>query len=290
MPDSAWLVSSSAWTHASRAMASSRALTARDRHLLGRSQPEACLDGVGEEVVGLIGLAGQQPRDPEQHQRVRPAPAVGLEELERELRVRAHPRHSSLAAVRAQEDQPRVDRARCRRAGRRRGCASSAAWARRSASAGRPHSVASSAPSTAASGLRSRPSRASSHSNQRSAVVDAAALVRGRDALLDEPRHAIDVAGLLCVPDRPLRIPVHGAPLGCPRQQAGDEIGLRPRERGSEQFLEEVVIPVPLAAGIERHQEQIGVRQRLEHGCGSTAPPGPRRTAGPTAGRARRSG
>jgi hypothetical protein len=59
--------------------------------------------------------------------------------------------------------------------------------------------------------------------------------------LLDEPSHAIDVAGLLRVPDRPLAIPVRRTPLGCPRQEAGHPTGLGSRELGSEQLLEQVV-------------------------------------------------
>src|SRR4051794_29367748 len=110
MPASAWFASSSAWTHASRPTAIAARSASAKPDLLSQTQFEACLDGVGADVVGVVDLTCQQPRDPNEQQCVRPATAPGCEELERELRVCAHPRHSSLTAVRAQEDQPGVHR------------------------------------------------------------------------------------------------------------------------------------------------------------------------------------
>ena len=93
---------------------------------------------------------------------------------------------------------------------------------------------------------------------------DPPALVSGRYAQPDQRRDAVDIAGLLRVSDHQLGVPVRLAPVRCPRQQAGHEIGLGSRQLGSEQFPEEVVVAVPLAGTVQRHQEQVGARQRLK--------------------------
>ena len=226
---SAWLASSSAWTHASRADRDRGALAERHRHLLGRSQLEAGLDGVGEEVVGLVGLACQQPRD-----RRGAAAACGRPRLpgassssasSASARILATPRWQRCARRRAsQESIDALPSGRPPSYARELGRAGPALRLRRPAP--------------------ERGEQRAEHGRQRVALEStvclqplepalggrhAAALVRGRRALLDQPRHAVDVAGLLRVADRPLRVPVRLAPVGCPRQEAGHEIGLGPR-------------------------------------------------------------
>ncbi len=86
------------------------ALAERHHHRLGRPQLEALLGDVGEQVVGLVELACQPLRDREQQQSGRPERAPAGERPDRELRVCAHPGHSSSATHRTEEGQPRVDR------------------------------------------------------------------------------------------------------------------------------------------------------------------------------------
>ena len=261
---SAWLASSSACDPRAASDRDRGALAERHRHLLGRSQLEARLDGVGEEVVGLVDLACQPPRDPEEQQCVRPAAAAGCEELERELRVCAHPRHASLTAVRAQEGQPRVDRGAA--------VGQAAVVARELGRVGPALRLRRPAPECG--------EQRAEHGRQRVALEcpaclqpvepalggrDAAALVRGRSALLDQPRHAVDVAGLLCVPDRPLGLPVRLAPVGCPRQQAGHEIGL-----GARRARIGAVPGRDGGSGTTLHSASSGTKNRFERASDSS--------------------
>ena len=79
-------------------------------HQVRPSQLEARLDNLGEQVVGLVDLAGQPPRDREQPQCVRPELAPTGDGPDRQLRIRTHLRGPSTTELGTQEGQPRVDR------------------------------------------------------------------------------------------------------------------------------------------------------------------------------------
>ena len=290
MTRSARSASSSAWTHASRpiaiaarspsATATPRPLRARDlprrRRRAGRRPRRSRLRATARSRGTARRSAGTGSRGAS----VRSASSASA-------RILATP---SLTTERAQEGQPGVDRSAAvgqaavvaRRVRPRA--------ARRSASAGRPQIVASSAPSTATSRVALERPVCLQPLEPALGGRDAAALIDRSRTLLDQSRHAVDVAGLLRVADRPLRLSVRLAPVGRSREEAWHEIRFGARQLGSEQFLEQVVVAVPLPVTVQRHQEQVGPRQRLQCRRGCRSPPGPRRTAAPTAARERRSG
>ena len=82
------------------------ALAERHHRHLVRSQLEALLDSVREQVVGLVDLAGQPMRDPQQDHGMRAeAPPTGGRP-ERKLRIRAHSRHPPGTTLGTQDAQP----------------------------------------------------------------------------------------------------------------------------------------------------------------------------------------
>ena len=73
----------------------------------------------------------------------------------------------------------------------------------------------------------------------------------------DEPDRCIDLAGGECVADGRVRLSLLGEPFVRALVELGDEPGLALRELGAEQVGEELVIAVPLAAIVERNQEEV---------------------------------
>ena len=84
-----------------------------------------------------------------------------------------------------------------------------------------------------------------------------------------EPRNSVDVAGRLRIADRGLRLLVRLAPVGGTREQLRHEIRLQSLELRTEQLSEEMVVAIPLPGTVERHQEQVGARQRFQHRRGA---------------------
>ena len=81
----------------------------------------------------------------------------------------------------------------------------------------------------------------------------------------DEARDMVAVAGLFGVLERHLGLAVRFAPRarrggGCRRRAR-----LAPTQLGAQQIAEQVVVPVPLAVAVERHEEQVRALERVEH-------------------------
>ena len=64
--------------------------------------------------------------------------------------------------------------------------------------------------------------------------------------------------------DRGLRLTVRLAPRRRPPVELDDEIGLAPLQLGEEEVSKLVVVPVPIALPIERHDEEVRLHERLE--------------------------
>jgi hypothetical protein len=93
---------------------------------------------------------------------------------------------------------------------------------------------------------------------------DPTALVRRLDATLQQPRHSVDIPGLLGVADGRLRLPVRHTPVGRTTQEPWDQVRLGSLQLGAEQLPKEMVVAVPLPIAIQRHQEHVGALQRLQ--------------------------
>ena len=93
---------------------------------------------------------------------------------------------------------------------------------------------------------------------------DASAVIGGQGLLLHQSRHPVDVAGLLGVADRILRLPVRLAPRARAREQLRHEVWLGPLELGTQQLPEEVVVAVPRPVAVQREQEHVRARERLQ--------------------------
>ena len=201
--------------------------TLRQSHCdrVGRCQVEALLGDVGEQVVGLVDLAGQPQRNRVQQHGVRPERAPTGERRDREFRICAHPRGPSTALHRTHEGQPRVDR--------------SAAVGQRAAIA-----CAFGGIGPALRLRRPAPKRShqcGEHGNRRVRLDcplrvqpakpafdgrGTATFVRGESTTRNKSRGPVDVAGLLRVPDRGLRLPVRLAPVGRTSEQLRHEVRL----------------------------------------------------------------
>ena len=98
---------------------------------------------------------------------------------------------------------------------------------------------------------------------------DTAALVDAWTGTYGQPRRSVDIPGRLRVPDRGLRLPVRLAPIGRTSEQTRHEIRLDSLELRTQQLLEEMVVAIPLPSPVQRHQEQVGTRQRFQHRRGA---------------------
>ena len=264
------------------------ALAERHHHRLGRPQREALLGDVGEQVIGLVELACQPVREREKQQSGRPELAPAGERPDRKFRICAHPGDPSSATHRTEQGQPRIDR--------------SAAVIQRA--------VVARAFGHLGPTLRlrrpalNRGDERAEHRDRRVPVErsmplqpvepaldgrDATALVHRLSPTLDQPRDPGDVPCFLRVPDRRLRLPVRLTPVGGANEEAGDKVRLGSDQLRSEQLLEEMVVAVPLSIAVQRHQEQVGARQRLQNLARSRSLRGPRRRAVRTSVRERRS-
>ena len=95
--------------------------------------------------------------------------------------------------------------------------------------------------------------------------VDASARERGLGERRDQARDPIRVTTGLRVLDRHLGQPVRFEPRGRPAMELGHQGRLAAAELGAQQIAEEVVIPVPLPAPVEGHEEQVRTLELLEH-------------------------
>ena len=204
MTRSARSASSSAWTHAPRPIA------------IAARSPSATATGSGPPIATpssatSASRSSARSTSPVSHCEIaRSRTAAGGtgsdgRAFERELRIRAHPPHPLRTAQGAQEGQPRGDRGAAVGQGAvvPRG---SAASARRSASAGRPQRARASAEHGDRRIALERPALLQPREPALGGR-DTAALVDGQGAPLEQPRHAVDVAGLLCVADGRLGLP-----------------------------------------------------------------------------------
>ena len=91
----------------------------------------------------------------------------------------------------------------------------------------------------------------------------------------DEPDRCVDLAGGEGVADGRVRLSLLGEPLVRALVELGDEPGLALRELGAEQIGEELVVAVPLAAVVERNQEEVRALE-LRQARRRATPPGHR--------------
>jgi hypothetical protein len=85
------------------------------------------------------------------------------------------------------------------------------------------------------------------------------------DGALDEVGRALEVAGGERVPDGGHRLARIGVPLRGPQVEAGDVARPLLEQVGSEDVGEEMVVAVPVAAVVERDDEQVRTLEGLEH-------------------------
>ena len=93
------------------------------------------------------------------------------------------------------------------------------------------------------------------------------AAIRGKRDLHEYARRVVLLADLERVFERRLRITVQLEPLRGPPPQDRDEIGLGLEQLPAQQILEEVVVPVPLAVGVERDEEEVRASDRVQLVC-----------------------
>ena len=91
--------------------------------------------------------------------------------------------------------------------------------------------------------------------------------VRRKGVHRHETRDRVHVSRRGRVPPCGVESAVRLGPHRGPAVHRGYELGLAALELGAERFAEEVVIPVPAPAAVERHDEQRRLLQRLEPGC-----------------------
>ena len=87
-----------------------------------------------------------------------------------------------------------------------------------------------------------------------------------RRGQLDERRRPLGVPGGHRVANRLRPVVVGLAPVAGPPVELGDELRRLVQQVGPQHVGEEVVVPVPAAAVVERDEEQVGPLQRLEPG------------------------
>ncbi len=79
-----------------------------------------------------------------------------------------------------------------------------------------------------------------------------------------DPSGLFEIAARVRVRERLLGVSVLFAPVCCPLQVDGEQLGMATLELGSEEFAEEVVVAVPLAAIVERDDERVRARKGPE--------------------------
>ena len=201
------------------------ALGERHHRQLVRSQLEALLDSVGEQVVGLVDLAGQPLRQREYQHGIRAEEAPTGERSERELRICAHPRHPPVTTLATQHGQPGVDR----RAAVRQGAVVARVFGRLGPTVRLLRPAPHRGEDRAEDGEHSVPVECPVRFQPVEPALGrrrATALVGEDTEKLDQPCHPVDVAGLLGVADGRLRLPVRLTPFGCACEQPGYEVRL----------------------------------------------------------------
>ena len=87
-----------------------------------------------------------------------------------------------------------------------------------------------------------------------------------RDGQFDQVGCPLDVPGRQRMADRRRRLPVLVVPVAGAAMQVSDLVGSLVEEVGPQHVREQVVVAVPVAAVVERDQEQVGAVQRLQGG------------------------
>ena len=98
--------------------------------------------------------------------------------------------------------------------------------------------------------------------------LQAPAVVEAQGEPVDQPGDGGRLARGLAVEDRLLQQVVGHAPGHRAGVERGHGLGLAPLELASQELAEQVVVAVPLASPIERHDEAVRAHERLERRCG----------------------
>ena len=105
-----------------------------------------------------------------------------------------------------------------------------------------------------------------SASSQPRSVASCRSLPHRRDRQLDQVRRPLEILAGQRVADRLGPLAVLLVPVARPPVQLGDVVGLLVQQARPQHVGEEMVIAIPLAAVVERDQEQVPSLQRLQHG------------------------
>ena len=169
--------------------------------------------------------------------------------------------------------------------------APSARASHRSASAGRPVSARIQAPKTASAGYRTS-SSSLNHASHSSSGLHAPVVVDRQRKGVDQAGDGVRLARGVPVDDRRLRKVVGDAPRHRAAVELGHDLRLAPRELVAQQLAEQVVVAVPLASPVQRHDEAVRPLERLERASrprrlqhrvaqtAATSDPGPTCTSG----------
>ena len=199
---------------------------------------------------------------------MRPHGTPAGERLDRKLCIGAHSRNPSSTTLRTQQGQPRVDRG----AAVGQAALVDRTFGRISAAIGLNRLAPDHGEQPAEHGDRCVPLECPVLLEPVDPALDGrgpAALICRESAALDQRRHSVDVRGGLCVRDGVLQVPVRRAPFGCTTKELRHELGFGSPQLRLEQLLEQVVVAVGLACGVQRHQEHVGAGQRLQNRGGA---------------------
>ncbi len=216
-----------------------------------------------ESRLRLLGLAGEEQPDPEQHGRRR-SPGARRSQLRHRARaVLAHLVDAMAAEETGQHGRPGVERAAVRH---------------RTVVGGVLDGLG-----PALGRLGPTPQRVQKRAEHRDHGIafeqgglvelqepalgrgDAAAAVERESIGGDETGHDIHVTCGRCIVDRGLGELVGGTPRGCATIQLDGQTRLGAIELRPQQVLEQVVIPVPPPVMVERDDEHVRALERLEH-------------------------
>ena len=230
--------------------------------LLDRAGRQPRLDGRPEVGRRTLGGAEQRVRHAPGEQRDRDPRAPGRELLERPVGVGERLLHAVGHHVRAQGGDPGLDRGaavgeRDRRGGPVRdrepplGLGGTAGQHPEPPAVDRERRVACQL-------LRAEPPQPLLRR------VHAAVVVVRQGEGIDQAGERLRLTGGVRVADRRLRVPVGDAPLHRAAVEDRHHLRLAPLELVAQQLAEQVVIAVPLAPPVERHDEAVRPRERLE--------------------------